>query len=62
MVSVRIGIFQQVIEDGWQVERTDKWLQLGNPWEIPRPDIAYLVNFGGHTERVDDGHGGFRVR
>ncbi|MFZ2445706.1 MAG: glycogen/starch/alpha-glucan phosphorylase [Syntrophobacteraceae bacterium] len=60
-IRYEFGIFQQVIQDGWQVERTDKWLQLGNPWEMPRPDITYLVNFGGRTERVDDGHGGFRV-
>ena len=23
---------------------------MGNPWEITRPEIAYYVNFGGHTE------------
>ncbi len=26
------------IVDGWQMERTDKWLRFGNPWEILRPE------------------------
>jgi starch phosphorylase len=29
--------------DGWQVEKTDKWLRNGNPWEIARPEIAFEV-------------------
>ena len=36
----------------------DNWLRLGNPWEIPRPEIAFQVGFGGHTEhgaRTSDG-------
>ena len=34
------GIFDQVIRDGRQIEITDKWLTMGYPWEIPRPDVA----------------------
>jgi starch phosphorylase len=49
-IRYEFGIFDQVIRDGWQVEVTDKWLRFGNPWEIPRPEIAYDVNFGGRTE------------
>jgi starch phosphorylase len=30
------GIFQQKIQDGYQVEIPDYWLQRGNPWEIER--------------------------
>ena len=56
------GIFDQEIRDGWQVERTDKWLRLGNPWEIERPEIAFEVNLGGHTESFDDREGKYRVR
>ena len=33
-VRYEFGIFDQEIRDGWQVEKTDKWLRLGNPWEI----------------------------
>ncbi len=55
------GIFDQEIREGWQVEVTDKWLRLGNPWEVPRPEIAFTVQFGGHTEKAIDENGGFRV-
>jgi starch phosphorylase len=55
------GIFDQEIRDGWQVERTDRWLRRGYPWEVRRHDIEHLVGFGGSTEQVPDGRGGFRV-
>jgi glycogen phosphorylase len=56
------GIFDQVIRDGWQVERTDRWLRYGYPWEIGRPDIELPVMFGGHTESGIDPRGHYRVR
>lgn len=56
------GIFRQVMREGWQVEVTDKWLRWGNPWEIVRPEIAYDVKFGGHTEFYVDEHGRNHVR
>ena len=49
-IRYEFGIFDQLIHDGWQVEKTDKWLALGNPWEIPRPEIAFDVGLGGRTE------------
>jgi len=49
-IRYEFGIFDQIIRDGWQVETTDKWLRKGNPWEIVRPEFAYYVNLGGHTE------------
>ncbi len=61
-IRYEFGMFQQVIEDGWQVERTDKWLQLGNPWEIPSTDSQMDVKFGGHTEAYSDRQGRYRVR
>ena len=60
-IRYEFGIFDQVIRGGWQEEITDKWLRLGNPWEIARPDIAYSVKFGGHTEILRDHQGTFRV-
>jgi len=56
------GIFQQRIEDGWQVERSDKWLRYGNPWEVARPEYRYPVGFGGQTEPYTDERGRYRVR
>ena len=61
-IRYEFGIFDQIIRDGWQVEQTDLWLRLGNPWEIHRPEIAYHVKFGGHTEQYHDNQGNFRVR
>ena len=45
------GMFKQQIVDGRQVEGPDYWLADGNPWELPRPDIAYRVRFGGRIEQ-----------
>lgn len=56
------GIFQQRIENGWQVERTDKWLHQDNPWEVIRAEYTYPVGFGGRTETYRDGEGRERVR
>jgi glycogen phosphorylase len=61
-IRYEYGIFQQEIVDGWQIERTDKWLRFGNPWEIVRPEWAAEVKFGGHTERYSDEAGRVRVR
>jgi starch phosphorylase len=61
-IRYEFGIFDQTIRDGWQVEITDKWLRYGNPWEIVRPEIAFDVALGGHTERYADGSGRERVR
>ncbi|GLI33772.1 glycogen/starch/alpha-glucan phosphorylase [Desulforhabdus amnigena] len=61
-IRYEFGIFDQEIRDGWQVEHTDQWLRLGNPWEIARPEITYHVNFGGRTEPYEDEQGRYRVR
>src|ERR1700679_1509728 len=56
------GIFRQEIQDGWQIEKSDKWLQYGNPWEIPISDASFEVKFGGHTETWTDEAGRLRWR
>jgi len=61
-IRYEFGIFDQAIRDGWQVELTDKWLRFGNPWEIMRPELAFDVPFGGHTENWTDAQGRSRVR
>lgn len=55
------GIFRQEIVDGWQVEKSDKWLQFGNPWEIPSKEFVE-VGFFGHTEIYTDDRGTLRHR
>ena len=56
-IRYEFGIFDQEIKDGWQVEKTDKWLRKGNPWESARPELAVKVKFGGHTESYKDSEG-----
>ena len=61
-IRYEFGLFRQEIHNGWQLEKTDKWLSLGNPWESTRPEISHYVGTGGHTEQYHDEHGHFRVR
>lgn len=55
------GIFKQKIDHGYQVELTEEWLSLGNPWEFERPEMTYKVNFYGKTNRRINKDGKFRV-
>ncbi len=60
-IRYEYGIFTQRIQDGWQVEAPDNWLRYRNPWEIPRPDALYPVDFYGRVVRSRDGQGRDRV-
>ena len=61
-IRYEFGIFDQWIVKGAQVERPDKWLRFGNPWEIRRPELTVKVLYGGHTEHSRDDLGNYRVR
>jgi starch phosphorylase len=61
-IRYEFGIFHQEIVDGWQVERTDKWLRFGNPWELVRPEWAVEVKLGGTVEHYIDERNRPRVR
>ena len=61
-IRYEYGIFRQTFVDGWQVEHSDPWLQLGNPWEFPHPENAVTVQFGGYTETVTEDDGAERTR
>jgi starch phosphorylase len=61
-IRYEYGIFDQEIRDGWQVETTDNWLRLGNPWALARPEDVFTVNLGGKTESYVDAEGRHRVR
>ncbi len=61
-IRYEFGIFHQQIVDGWQIEKTDKWLRNGNPWELVRPEWAVDVKFGGTTEQYIDEHNRLRIR
>jgi starch phosphorylase len=51
-IRYEYGIFLQRIKDGFQVEAADNWLRYGNPWEFPRPELLYLVRFGGKVDEA----------
>ncbi|MGE5300899.1 MAG: glycogen/starch/alpha-glucan phosphorylase [Acidobacteriota bacterium] len=61
-IRYEFGIFDQELRGGWQVERTDKWLRFGNPWEIARPEIVSDVKFGGSIEHYYDEQRRYCVR
>lgn len=61
-IRYEFGIFDQDIRNGWQIEKADNWLKFGNPWEVRRPDLAFEVKFGGHTEFVRETDGRLAVR
>lgn len=51
------GLFKQKFVDGQQTELPDEWLSSGEVWQLPRPDKACKVKFGGYiTEYMKDGH------
>ena len=61
-IRYEFGIFTQEIIDGWQIEKTDKWLRFGNPWELVRPEWAVEVKLGGTTEQYYDDANRLRIR
>ena len=51
------GLFKQKFVDGKQIEVADEWLKSGEVWQVPRPDRACTVRFGGTVkEYMQDGH------
>ena len=56
-IRYRFGLFRQRIENGYQTEEPDSWLENGYPWEVKCPDDAIPVSFGGYVdqERKEDG-------
>ena len=54
-IRYEFGIFEQIIERGEQKETPDNWLSQGYPWEIPRWEVLYPVQFYGYVQsRWDD--------
>ncbi len=47
-IRYEYGMFEQKIENGYQVEYPDRWLRHRDPWEIKRSDLAVTVKFGGN--------------
>lgn len=56
-IRYRFGLFRQKIENGYQTEEPDSWLENGYPWETKKPDEAIPIQFGGYVERILDADG-----
>ncbi len=59
-IRYHYGIFEQKIENGYQVEAPDNWLENGDPWGIKRNEYAVKVKFGGNVRAVPKGNGEYR--
>ncbi|MBK8481166.1 MAG: glycogen/starch/alpha-glucan phosphorylase [Proteobacteria bacterium] len=60
-IRYEFGIFEQVIRHNRQLERPELWLKAGNPWEVARPERAYVVHFYGQTRHLKLPDGQLRV-
>ncbi len=49
-IRYELGLFQQKISDGFQVELPDAWLWDGSVWEIAKPEEQVTVKFMGRLE------------
>jgi glycogen phosphorylase len=56
------GIFEQDIENGYQIEKPDHWLRYGNPWKIVRPELTYKIMFNGSVTTYFDSAGRTRYQ
>jgi len=48
-IRYRYGLFEQKIEDGYQVEKPDDWLKDGYVWEVRRDEETVDIPFGGYV-------------
>lgn len=56
-IRYKYGMFEQKIENGYQVEVPDNWLKDGNPFEMKRAEYAVEVKFGGYVRITKDDKG-----
>ncbi|MCK5388001.1 MAG: glycogen/starch/alpha-glucan family phosphorylase, partial [Candidatus Izimaplasma sp.] len=52
-IRYRYGLFEQKIEDGYQVEKPDDWLKDGYVWEVRRDEETVNIPFGGYVAFED---------
>lgn len=53
-----MGLFDQVIRDGHQVEEAHAWApEAGWPWELARPEETVRISFGGQVGHTHDEEG-----
>lgn len=62
-IRYEYGMFEQHIENGYQVEYPDNWLKHRDPWEVKRSDLSVTVKFGGQIKygKTPDGQDRFYI-
>ena len=56
-IRYKYGMFEQKIENGYQIEVPDEWLKHGYPFEMKRAEYAVEVKFGGYVRYMKDENG-----
>ena len=56
-IRYKYGMFEQKIENGYQLEVPDNWLKNGNPFEMKRAEYTKEVKFGGYVRMMRDENG-----
>ncbi len=61
-INYQFGLFRQDIENGWQVEKPDRWLSDSGYWQITRPERIVTVRLRGRLVEDQDIHGRYHPR
>ncbi|HYP29829.1 MAG TPA: glycogen/starch/alpha-glucan phosphorylase [Blastocatellia bacterium] len=61
-INYEYGLFKQEIQNGYQKEKPDHWLEYGNPLEIHRPDEKCKVQVYGRIEYYQKPDGSYSSR
>lgn len=59
-IRYNYGIFEQKIENGYQVEYPDSWLTDGDAWGVKRDEYSCEVRFGGRAVPVARPDGSYK--
>ncbi len=59
-IRYHYGIFEQKIENGYQVEKADNWLENGDMWGVKRQEYATEVKFMGNVKAVKKPDGTYK--
>jgi starch phosphorylase len=61
-IHYEFGLFKQEFVHGSQIERPDRWILFGSPWEVVRAEFSQEVHLYGHVEQVFDERGNSRPK
>ncbi len=59
-IRYHYGIFEQKIENGYQVEKPDNWLADGDVWGVRRSEYAVEIQFYGNPVPIKQPNGNYK--